>query len=201
MPNPNPTGTSMWLEESNQSGQTPTNWVSHPSGIGYRRGSPGITTSSGGGGSGSSSTGPPIAGNAPTMDSGTSDGGAGQELGRLGNFTAGGNENSTATQPGPTSRAGQVAIAISPSGGAAAVSFRNDASGDVIGDVMNDRSLPGPGRPTVTRCTTRLADGLAAARRRWPPRTGHGNENAAWPDAAPKATAQATRGSPGRMDW
>jgi hypothetical protein len=24
------------LEESNQSSQTPTNWVSHPSGIGYR---------------------------------------------------------------------------------------------------------------------------------------------------------------------
>ena len=50
------------------------------------------------------------------MDSGTSDGGAGQELGRLGNFNAGGNENPTATQPGPTSRAGQIAISMLPAG-------------------------------------------------------------------------------------
>ena len=108
LPAANPTGTSFWLEESNQSGQTPTNWVSHPSGIGYRRSSPGVTTSGSGSGSHSSTTGPPIAGNAATMDSGTSDGGTDQELGRLGNFNAGGNENSTATQPGPTSRAAQT---------------------------------------------------------------------------------------------
>jgi hypothetical protein len=30
LPTANPAGTSMWLEESNQYGETPTNWVSHP---------------------------------------------------------------------------------------------------------------------------------------------------------------------------
>ena len=35
---------SLMLAESNQYGQTPTNWASHPSGIGYRRSSPGMTT-------------------------------------------------------------------------------------------------------------------------------------------------------------
>ena len=43
LPEPNPGGTSMMLAESNQSGQTPTNLVVHPSGIGYRRSSPGVT--------------------------------------------------------------------------------------------------------------------------------------------------------------
>ena len=144
LPSTNPAGTSMWLEESNQSGQTPTNWVSHPSGIGYRRGSPGVTTSASG--SHSSSTGPPIPGNAPTMDSGTSDGGAGQELGRLGNFEAGGNENPSATQPGPTPRAEQIAMPMLPIGGPAAVAISNTEGRDVLGDIMNDQS-PGTWTP------------------------------------------------------
>ena len=54
LPTASPTGTSLWLEESNQPGQDATDWISHPSGIGYRRNSPGIT-SSGSHSSGSSS--------------------------------------------------------------------------------------------------------------------------------------------------
>ena len=139
MPKPNPTGTSMWLEESNQSGQTPTNWVSHPSGIGYRRSSPGVTTWTGSGSGSRSSTGPPIPGNAPTMDSGTSDGGPDQELNRLGNFIIGGNENPTSTQPVPTPRAEQLGMPMLPIGSPAAV---NISSGLSPGD---DAALNPPG--------------------------------------------------------
>jgi hypothetical protein len=134
-PKPNPAGTSMWLEESNQSGQTPTNWVSHPSGIGYRRSSPGVTTWNGS----TSSTSPPIPGNAPTMDSGTTDGGIDQELNRLGNFINGGNENPTSTQPGPTPRAQQLAMPSLPIGSPAAVNMldiSNPMDRDNIGNVM-----------------------------------------------------------------
>ena len=137
LPTANPAGTSLWLEESNQSGQTPTNWVSHPSGIGYRRSSPGITTS--GSGSGSSSTGPPIAGNPVTMDTGMSDGGNQEEINRLSNFITGGNENPTAMQPGPIGRAEQIAMPITPTGSPAAVGFGETTGRDVIGDVMNQQ--------------------------------------------------------------
>jgi hypothetical protein len=118
-PKPNPAGTSMWLEESNQSGQTPTSWVSHPSGIGYRRSSPGVTTWNGS----TSSTSPPIPGSAPTMDSGTTDGGPDQELNRLGNFINGGNENPTSTRPGPTPRAQQIDMPMFPFGSPAATNL------------------------------------------------------------------------------
>ncbi len=70
LPEANPGGTEVWLEESNEVGQTPTNWVSHPSGIGYRRSSPGIITTTGSGSSASASQGPPLPGNAPSMDTG-----------------------------------------------------------------------------------------------------------------------------------
>jgi hypothetical protein len=106
LPTANPAGTEVWLEESNEVGQTPTNWVSHPTGIGYRRSSPGITT---GGGSGSGSPSAPIPGNSPSMDTGLSDGGTTTELNRLAvNYISGGNENPTAMQPGPIGRAEQV---------------------------------------------------------------------------------------------
>ena len=106
LPTANPAGTSLWLEESNQYGQTPTNWVSHPSGIGYRRSSPGVTTS--GSGSGSGTTGAPIPGNPVMMDTGMSDAGTPAELSRISNnFITGGNENPTAMQPGPISKAEQ----------------------------------------------------------------------------------------------
>ncbi len=107
-PAANPSGNGVWLEESFEYGSQPTNWQSHPSGIGYRRNSPGITTTTGAGSSASTTTGPPFAGNAPTMDSGLSDGGGGEELTRLSNFVGGGNENTTSTQPGPTPRATQL---------------------------------------------------------------------------------------------
>ncbi len=108
LPEANPGGTEVWLEESNEVGQTPTNWISHPSGIGYRRSSPGIITTTGSGSSASTSQGPPLPGNAPSMDTGLSDGGTTAELNRLNNFNAGGNENPTAMQPGPVSRAEQI---------------------------------------------------------------------------------------------
>ena len=63
MPAENAGGTGVSLEESFQSGSEPTNWVSHPSGIGYRRNSPGITTWTGSGSGSTSSTGTPFAGN------------------------------------------------------------------------------------------------------------------------------------------
>jgi hypothetical protein len=107
LPTANPAGTSMWLEESNQYGQTPTNWMSHPSGIGYRRSSPGITTWSGSGSGSTSSTGAAIPGNPVTMDTGMSDAGNQDEINRLNNFITGGNENPTAMQPGPISRGEQ----------------------------------------------------------------------------------------------
>jgi hypothetical protein len=116
MPATNPGGTSVWLEESFQSGSQPTNWTSHPSGIGYRRSSPGVTTWTGSGSASTSSTGPPIAGNAPTMDSGMADGGGGEEMTRLANFLTGGNENPTSTQPGPTARAIQDVTPSLPMG-------------------------------------------------------------------------------------
>ncbi len=108
LPEANTAGTEVWLAESNEVGQTATNWVSHPSGIGYRRSSPGIITTTGSGSSASTSQGPPLPGNAPSMDTGLSDGGTTSELNRLSNFNAGGNENPTAMQPGPISRVEQV---------------------------------------------------------------------------------------------
>jgi hypothetical protein len=114
----------MFLAESNQSGQTPTNLVTHPSGIGYRRSSPGVTTWSGS----TSSTTPAIPGNAPTMDSGTTDGGPDQELNRLANFLNGGNENPTSTQPGPTPRAQQLGMPMLPIASPAAVNISSGLS-------------------------------------------------------------------------
>ncbi len=116
LPEANPGGTEVWLEESNEVGQTPTNWVSHPSGIGYRRSSPGIITTTGSGSSASTSQGPPLPGNAPSMDTGLSDGGTSAELNRLNNFISGGNQNPTAMQPGPISRTQQLALLMSPAG-------------------------------------------------------------------------------------
>jgi hypothetical protein len=139
LPTANPAGTSMWLEESNQYGQTPTNWVSHPSGIGYRRSSPGITTWSGSGSGSTSSTGAAIPGDPVTMDTGMSDGGNQDEINRLNNFITGGNENPTAMQQGPIGRAEQTAMPVTPTGGPTAVAFGETTGRDVIGDVMNQQ--------------------------------------------------------------
>ena len=87
-------GNSLVLQEA-YSSSSPTNWVSHPTGIGYRRPAP----ANGGL--------PANSGNGPITDSGTADGSNDQELARLTNFDTGGNENSTATQTAPTSRAEQ----------------------------------------------------------------------------------------------
>jgi hypothetical protein len=105
----NSAGNAMTLQEA-YSSRTPNNWVSHPSGIGYRRSVPASSGSGGGSGSGSGSGGSPaIPGNAPITDSGTTDGSNDQELARLVNFDTGGNENPTSTQTAPTSRAEQQA--------------------------------------------------------------------------------------------
>ena len=105
----NSAGNALNLQES-YSSASPTNWVSHPSGIGYRRPSPaGSSSSSGSGSSG-------ISGYAPINDSGTSDGSNDEELARLANFDTGGNENPTGTQTAPTSRAEQRGGATNPSG-------------------------------------------------------------------------------------
>ena len=57
------------------------------------------------------------------MDSGTSDGGADQELARIGNFMTGGNENQTSTQPGPTARTQQIDMPMYPFGSPAATNL------------------------------------------------------------------------------
>jgi hypothetical protein len=98
-----------------------------------------ITTVTGSGSSQTSSTGPPIPGNLPTMDSGTSDGGTDQELARLANFMTGGNENPTSTQPAATPRSVQAAIPLLPTGSPAATAISNPEGRDTIGDVMNDQ--------------------------------------------------------------
>ena len=102
-------GNSLVLQEA-YSSSSPTNWVSHPTGIGYRRPAP----ANGGL--------PANSGNAPITDSGTADGSNERELARLTNFDTGGNENSTATQTAPTSRAEQqggvtTATGAGPGGG------------------------------------------------------------------------------------
>jgi hypothetical protein len=116
----NSAGNAMTLQEA-YSSRTPNNWVSHPSGIGYRRSVPASSGSGGGSGSGSGSGGSPaIPGNAPITDSGTTDGSNDQELARLVNFDTGGNENPTGTQTASTSRAEQqagVAMAAGMGGG------------------------------------------------------------------------------------
>ncbi len=143
----NPTSTGLWLEESYQSSGSPTEWQSHPSGLGYRRSSPGVSGgghSGGGSGSGGGGTGPAMAGNSPVMDSGTSDGSDADELTRLQSFDTGGNENANTTQAAPTSRAQQVtnnapSAAGGNGGGAIYAGF------DPF-DPGSDPSLPG-GRP------------------------------------------------------
>ena len=80
-------GNSLVLQEA-YSSSSPTNWVSHPTGIGYRRPAP----ANGGL--------PADSGNAPLTDSGTTDGSNDQELGGH-EFRHRGNENPTAAQNGP----------------------------------------------------------------------------------------------------
>jgi hypothetical protein len=143
LPTASPNGSSLWLEESNQPGQDATDWISHPSGIGYRRSSPGVTSGSGSHSSGSSS--PPIPGNFPTMDNGTSDGGASQELARLTNFLGGGNENPGAAQPGATPRAEQIAISLMPFGNPSAVAISSPTDDFIWGAPEGQGTAFGPG--------------------------------------------------------
>ncbi len=72
-------GNAINIEEA-YSSTSPTTWVSHPSGIGYRRSVPAHSAS------GSTSASPGIPGTAPITDSGTTDGSSDQELARLVNF-------------------------------------------------------------------------------------------------------------------
>jgi hypothetical protein len=94
-------GNALNLNESWWSSSSPTAWVSHPTGIAYRRSVPAS-------GSGSSRS-PGIPGNAPITDSGTTDGSNDQELARLSNCDTHGNENPTSMQTAPTPRAEQRA--------------------------------------------------------------------------------------------
>ena len=101
-------GDAVVLEEGWGGGESPSNWVAHPSasGIGYRRPSPGVASS------GSQAAIPPSTGDQPVMDSGTSDGSDSDELSRVTNFDSGSNENGGVTQSMPTSRAQGVAGAF-----------------------------------------------------------------------------------------
>ncbi len=168
LPEANPGGTEVWLEESNEVGQTPTNWVSHPSGIGYRRSSPGIITTTGSGSSASTSQGPPLPGNAPSMDTGLSDGGTTAELIRLSNFNAGGNENPTAMQPGPISRGQQLALPMFPAGspGATNLLFTDPDADLPLSNLLlvlpADGSAIDPGIVAIRHATPSGAAGLSA---------------------------------------
>jgi hypothetical protein len=121
----NSAGNAMTLQEA-YSSTTPNNWISHPSGIGYRRSVPAN-------GSGSSRS-PGIPGNAPITNSGTTVGSDDQELARLVNFDTGGNENPTSTQTAPTSRAEQQA------GVATACGMGQSQARDLLGDIMASSS-------------------------------------------------------------
>ena len=84
-----------------------TNWVSHPSGIGYRRAGYLASSSGSGSGSGSSGSYTPIPGVSPEFDSGMNTGTTGQELERVTNFYTGAEENPTSAQSAPTPRGEQ----------------------------------------------------------------------------------------------
>ena len=106
-------GTSMILAETSDASRGPsdeTNWVSHPSAIGYRR--TGVHSGSSGG---SHVT---IEEVAPDFDSGMNDGSTGEEMERITNFYSGADENPTAAQSAPTPRAEQQTRRISADGGA-----------------------------------------------------------------------------------
>ena len=140
-PTPTTTGATFWLEESSESGSTnqPSNWVSHPSGIGYRRVAAPNGGSSGSS-SGSSSQSSPAT--PPLMDSGTANGSNSDEAARLANFDAGGNENPTGPQPAPTPRAQQVA----GGGGAMGADISGLGGDPILGPVFNEP----PGGPIWT---------------------------------------------------
>ena len=125
-------GNSLVLQEA-YSSSSPTNWVSHPTGIGYRRPAP----ANGGL--------PANSGNAPITDSGTTDGSNDQELARLTNFDSGGNENSTATQTAPTSRAEQQGGVATGTGTGPSGTDANGGDGGYYDDGGQWRPLPGTG--------------------------------------------------------
>jgi hypothetical protein len=152
----NSNGNALNLNESWWSSSSPTPWVSHPSGIGYRRSVPASSGSGGGSESGSGCGGSPgIPGNAPITDSGTADGSNDQELARLANFDTGGNENPTSTQTAPTSRAEQqagVAMAAVFGGGVgfgrgAGNSDSSSSNGQQGGSAPGDGGDPDAGNP------------------------------------------------------
>jgi hypothetical protein len=104
---PTVSGSAVILQEPSEgSTHGPTNWVSHPSAIGYRR--QGTPSGSSGGASAS------MAAVTPEMDSGMSDGTTGQELARIGSFYTGAEENPTSAQSAPTPRAEQDVTSLNP---------------------------------------------------------------------------------------
>src|SRR5579885_1911166 len=108
-----PTGNGLVIEDSDRSVGAQTALVAYPMGIGYRRAGSYSNGGSGsgsgsGGGSGSGSGGGSTAGNAPVLDSGTSDGSDQAELTRLSSYNTGANENPNVGQAAPTSRAAQA---------------------------------------------------------------------------------------------
>jgi hypothetical protein len=72
---------------------------------------------------------PPSSGNAPTMDTGLSEGDGSQEVGRLNNFAWGGNDNPTSPQPAPTARADQLVMPFLPGGSPGDVNFITCSTG------------------------------------------------------------------------
>ncbi len=112
-----PGGASMMLAETSQASfSSPfTNWVTHPSAIGYRR--TGLISSSSGGSSGGGSSHTVIPGVSPEFDSGMNDGADGQELERVENFYSGAEENPTSAQSAQTPRAEQQTNGMGAPGG------------------------------------------------------------------------------------
>jgi hypothetical protein len=133
-------GSRMLLAETGDASRGPsdeTNWVSHPSAIGYRRA--GVYAASS---SGSHVT---IAEVAPGFDSGMNDGTSGEELTRITNFYTGAKENPTAAQSAPTPRAEQDISNGVPSGNPIAVPIPERGTGGGPGSPPPlDTSPPSP---------------------------------------------------------
>jgi hypothetical protein len=112
-------------------------WSSHPSAIGYRR--QGHVTGGSHGGSGSATI--TIEAVAPEFDSGMNEGTDPDEMERLQNFSQGAQENPTAAQTQPISRAVQQTAVVGPGGEPLSVPGAPPAAN--LGNSMNVGGLTG----------------------------------------------------------
>ena len=124
MPMESADGTSMILGETSDASRggssDETNWVSHPSAIGYRRA---------GGYSASCGSHVTISEVMPEFDSGMNEGSTGEEMERITDFYTGAEENPTVAQSAPTPRNEQQASGMGPGGSPSGLGSGGSPSG------------------------------------------------------------------------